>query len=94
MKNLLIVLIAVALTSCTMYSIERTSPDGSTTIVKTKSMREFDNPEIHYTRNADGSATFDFGAVKTTNPTFDFLTGVIRGELEVMPNGMIVPVDK
>jgi hypothetical protein len=55
------------LTGCTAYTIQRgTEGCPECTTVKVRSMREFEQPVVHYGRTAD-SVTFDFAAASATN---------------------------
>jgi len=66
MKKLLLIAIML-LPSCTMYSVEKVMPDGSSTKVYIKSTRSFEQPNLHYERG-DGT-TFDFQAANADNNT-------------------------
>jgi hypothetical protein len=67
MKKLLLIAIML-LPSCTMYSVEKVMPDGSSTKVYIKSTRSFEQPNLHYARQGT-DATFDFQAANADNNT-------------------------
>ena len=65
MKALLLIPL---LASCTMYTVEKTMPDGSSTVVRIKSTRSFETPDLEYTRTGQ-DATFSFSADSVDNNT-------------------------
>ena len=72
MKALLILLLVQG---CTMYTVEKVAPDGSSTIVNIRSTRSFETPNLHYEREGQ-DAVFDFSAASVDNNTEAFM-GVI-----------------
>ena len=86
MKTLLTVLAIFFLSSCTMYSIEKTMTDGSSTVVNIKSTRSFEQPDLSYTREGT-DATFDFKAAGADNNT-DAIMGAITPMMQMMTNMM------
>jgi len=65
-----IVLFAVQILSgcMTTYVVEATHPNGQQTRVEVRSFREFEQPEVHYSRDGE-SVSFDFGATSATTAT-------------------------
>lgn len=53
---------------CTTYSVEKTTPDGSSTLAHVKSTRSFETPNLHYARTG-ADAEFDFSAQSVDNNT-------------------------
>ena len=81
----------IFLSSCTMYSVEKTMPDGSSTIVKVKSSRSFEQPDMSYTRTGT-DATFDFKAASVDDGTAEIISmfapiieGIMSGTIVVTP---------
>jgi hypothetical protein len=59
------ILVATALTGCmTTYEVVKQTPEGDVR-VKVSSFREFEQPQIHYSRVGD-DVVFDFGAESAT----------------------------
>lgn len=71
MKTLLI-LTLIFLNGCTMYSVERTAPDGSSIVVNVKSTRSFEQPDLHYEREGQNAA-FDFKAASVNDGTAEII---------------------
>lgn len=86
MKALLILLLTFT-TGCTMYSVERTAPDGSTIVVNVKSTRSFEQPDMSYTRTGE-DATFDFKAAGADNNT-DAIVGMFAPLIQGLATGTI-----
>lgn len=86
MKALLIVTL-VFLTGCTLYSVERTAPDGSSIVVKVKSTRSFEQPDMSYARMGQ-DATFDFKAAGADNNT-DAIVGMFAPLIQGLATGTI-----
>ena len=82
--KLLIILLAVCLSSCTIYKVHRTS-DG-TVDVKVYSSREFQQPQLNYKREGT-DATFTFGAESATtyDPYAQIIQGILSGTITVTP---------
>jgi len=81
------VLLVLLLSGCTMYSVEKIAPDGSSTIVSVKSTRSFDQPDLRYTRTG-ADATFDFKAAGADNNS-DAIIGLFAPILQGIVNGTI-----
>ena len=63
------VILLLNVTGCmTTYVVEATHPSGQQTRVEVRSFREFEQPEVHYSRDGE-SVTFDFGATSATTAT-------------------------
>jgi hypothetical protein len=63
----------------TTYEVRKDMPDGSSVSVVVESYREFEQPQVHYSRTAD-TVTFDFGAESATtghSPIEESVAGVI-----------------
>jgi hypothetical protein len=74
---LIISLFAIVLLSgCTIYTVEKIAADGSTTTVKVRSSREFQQPDLHYSRNGT-DAEFDFKAQSATSDYTDMMTAMM-----------------
>lgn len=75
MLGLLIALILSA-PGCTVYTVEKTEDATKVTVV---SSRDFEQPELHYRRDAE-SAEFDFGAAsaKVNSPLEAIGAEVVR----------------
>ena len=86
MKTILIIMLAVLLSSCTIYKVKSIAPDGKTVDVKVYSSREFQQPNLHYEREGN-DAVFDFGAesVTTYDPYSAILQGILSGAITVNP---------
>ena len=82
MKILLIILAAFTLSSCTIYKVKSTTPDGKTIEVSVYSSRQFDAPKLHYQRLGT-DAEFDFGADKATDSNAAILAAILSGRLIV-----------
>lgn len=82
MKLFFILLIAIFLNACTMYSVEKQLPDGSFTNIHVKSTRSFEQPDLAYTRTG-ADATFDFKAAGADNNTDAYL-GMFQGMMGMM----------
>ena len=75
-RNMIAVLIVIAwlalmltLGGCmTKYSITKNMQDGSTVTVTVQSFREFEQPQVHYSRTGE-DVVFDFGAASATTAT-------------------------
>ena len=67
MKTLTAIL-AILLSGCTMYTVEKVAPDGSSTSIYVKSTRSFETPNLHYEREG-ADAVFDFSADSVDNNT-------------------------
>ena len=89
MKQLAIILLAL-LSGCTMYTVEKVMPDGSSTVVRIKSTRSFETPDLHYTRTGQ-DATFDFSAASVDNNTAAMM-GIVGQMMSMMQQMMIKPV--
>ena len=63
-----VLILSLLLGGCTFYTVEKVSPDGSSTIVSVKSTRSFEQPNLAYTRTGQ-DATFDFKAAGADNNT-------------------------
>lgn len=85
----LLLLIIVALSGCmTKYEINKTEPDGTNITVSVQSFREFEQPDVSYTRvGTDVEFTFGAEAASTgTSPIEAALADSIRaGTLTVAP---------
>jgi len=79
-------LLLLLLSGCTMYTVEKVAPDGSSTVVRIKSTRSFETPSLHYAREGQ-DAVFDFSAANADNNTA--LMGAMMQLLQAM---MIKPV--
>ena len=88
MKILLMVLIIFVMAGCTTYSIEKVTPDGSTTVVHVKSTRDLEQPELHYER-VGNDASFDFQAAGVDNNS-EMFQGMMAMMLQMMQQ-MIIP---
>ena len=90
MKTLLIIILAaILLSSCTMYSVEREydPTTGYTRVeVKIKSTRDLEQPEVHYERQGN-DAVFDFQAANVDNNT-DAFVGMFSGMMGMMMDMM------
>ena len=84
-KTLITLLAILFLSGCTMYSVEKVLPDGSSTKVYIKSTRSFEQPNLHYERG-DGT-TFDFQAANADNNTDAFI-GIFGGMMAMMQQMM------
>lgn len=87
MKILTIVLIGFFLSSCTMYTVEKTAADGTSTIVKVRSSRDLEQPEIRYERGSD-FASFDFKAANVDDKT-DVMVGMYSNLIGLMFDMML-----
>ena len=67
---------------CTTYSIEKVTPDGSSTVVHVKSTRDLEQPELHYERYGN-DAVFDFKAAGVDNNSDAYL-GMFNGMMGMM----------
>ena len=83
MKILLTIVAILFLSGCTTYSIEKSMPDGSSTVVHIKSTRSFEQPDLSYAREGS-NATFDFKAANADNNTDAFM-----GAISPMLSGMM-----
>jgi len=66
--KLLAAILAIMLSGCTMYTVEKTAVDGSAIRVTVQSTRSFEQPNLHYSKT-DEAATFDFTASSADNNT-------------------------
>lgn len=82
MKYILIIVLALFATSCTMYTVEKNLGDGISTTVKVRSTRDLEQPEVHYVREGE-DARFDFTAASIDNNTDAFL-GMFQGMMGMM----------
>ena len=77
----IVIVIAVLMGGCmTTYTVEKHMQDGSSVIVSVQSFREFEQPQIHYSREGE-DVTFDFGAESAstgTSPIEDAIADGIR----------------
>jgi hypothetical protein len=81
MKTILIVLMAVLLSGCTIYRVqtERDTAGNITVTANIYSSRSFTAPELAYIREG-ADASFTFGADGTTQPgPQDYAAGVATG---------------
>ena len=77
MKVLIGILIVFMLSACmTTYSIEKQTPDGNVTVL-VKSFREFEQPNVQYSRTGD-DVIFTFGAESATTATSP-IEGAVAG---------------
>jgi hypothetical protein len=70
----------------TKYSISKQMQDGSSVVVTVQSFREFEQPQIHYSRDGE-NVTFDFGAAAATtgeSPIEAAVADVIRATPSVI----------
>jgi PBP1b-binding outer membrane lipoprotein LpoB len=79
MKALILLLL---LSGCTMYSVEKVAPDGSSTVVHIKSTRSFETPNLHYAREGQ-DAVFDFSADSVDNNTAAYM-GMIAQLMQML----------
>ena len=89
MKTLIVTLIVIFLSGCTTYSIEKQMGDGVSTIVKIKSTRDLEQPEITYIREGE-DARFDFKAASVDNNS-DMFAGMMMQMLQMMMQQQAVP---
>ncbi len=82
MKTLLIVLIAVLLSGCTVYKVKSTSPDGKQITVSVYSGRNFEAPDLHYGKDEMG-VQFDFKAASAIDGNQAILNAILSGALVV-----------
>jgi len=87
MKILLIALLAFSVCSCTTYTIDKQNGDGTSTLVKVRSTRDLEQPEIHYAREGT-DAEFDFKAAGVDNNTDAYL-GMFQGMMQMMMEMMM-----
>jgi len=85
MKALLIILLAILISSCTTYTVKR-EVDPTSGAVKTevsvRSTRDLEQPEVHYAREGQ-DAVFDFKAASVDNNT-DAILGMFGGMMQTM----------
>jgi len=86
MKRLIMILL-LSLQACTMYTVEKVLPDGSSTIVHIKSTRSFETPSLHYEREGK-DAVFDFSAQSVDNNT----AALMGAMMQLMQAMMVKPV--
>jgi hypothetical protein len=86
----LIAMGCILMCGCTMYTVEKVSPDGSTTVVKIKSTRGFETPTLHYAREGQ-DAVFDFSAQSVDNNT-DTIVAMFAPLIAGLVSGQIAPV--
>ena len=91
MRILLIVLIIIFMSGCTKYVIEKTAPDGSTTVVNVSSTRDLEQPNLHYQRTGN-DAVFDFSAAGVDNNADTFMSAMtgVMGMMMQMMEGMMM----
>jgi len=82
MKTLIALLVIIFLSGCTMYSVEKVLPDGSSTNVYIKSTRSFEQPDLHYAREGS-DAVFDFKAAGADNNTAAIM-GAVTPMIQMM----------
>ena len=85
MKTLLIAIIAVLLSGCTIYKVKSTKPDGKSITVSVYSGRNFEAPDLHYGRDVNGSVEFDFKAASAMDGNQAILQAIMSGYLTVTP---------
>ena len=85
MKTLLIVLMAILLSSCTIYKVKSTKPDGNSITVSVYSGRNFEAPDLHYGKDSSGSVEFDFKAASAVDGNQAILQAILSGALTVTP---------
>ena len=93
-RNLMAVLVVIVylavlviLSGCmTKYAITKNMQDGSSVTVLVQSFREFEQPQVHYSREGE-TVTFDFGAATATtgeSPIESAVADVIRATPSVI----------
>lgn len=80
MRFVMIVLLALFMNACTMYTIEKQTPEGYIKVDVTSS-RSFEQPDLHYVRG-DGTE-FDFKAANADNNTAA-IVGVMGPMIQMM----------
>ena len=65
-----------------MYTVEKVVPGGGSTVVKIKSTRSFETPNLHYEREG-ADAVFDFSAAGADNNTAA-MVGVFSQMLQML----------
>jgi len=93
MKRLILSIILLTMTACTTYVVEKRMPDGSYTVVKVRSSRDLEQPNLHYLREGD-KASFDFEAANVDNNTeayLNALTGMMNMMMLLMPTAEPTP---
>ena len=82
----ILILIAILLSSCTIYKVKSIAPDGKTIDVSVYSSREFIQPNLHYEREGN-DAVFNFGAESATiyDPYSRLIEGFLTGTITVQP---------
>ena len=83
MRTLLIILVATLLSSCTIYKVKSTKPDGNSITVSVYSGRNFETPDLHYGRDAGGSVEFDFKAASAMDGNQAILQAILSGALVI-----------
>lgn len=91
MKSILMLVVVLMMTTgCTRYHVTKENPDGSSTTVSVWSSRNFEQPDMTYTRTG-ADATFDFKAAKVDNSAAavnllaPLIQGLLAGQIVVAP---------